>query len=346
MEFAPHGLFLQTAAEVLDVTLHLGADEGVDAGGGEPLKLAELGKDTGTGGNEGLGEKVLGQFRDAVFVTGVEVGVEEADRDRLHASGFEFQNGGAGSVFVQGSQHFTPWVEPFGDDFAIAPFHQRACLPGNILHDGVVLRALVATNVDDVAIALGGDHAGASTVVSEQGIGGDRGAVEHVLNVAVVGLGHGTQSLDALHHANGRIVNGGGNFVNPGLLLGHIGQDQVGKGAANVYADESHTLSLRANVASDSRERRRGQNVQVARLGRSRSNLPLAGRSKPANYPSSGDDAFCETEYGDESTAYRFALCDRSRASCESHHALVLTTSWGEVQIASGRTPATMINKP
>ena len=67
--------------------------------------------------------------------------------------------------------------------------------------------------------------------------------MEHVLNVAIVGLGHGTQGLDALHHADGRIGNGGGDFMNPGLLLGHIGQDQVGKRAANVYADEFHARS-------------------------------------------------------------------------------------------------------
>jgi hypothetical protein len=93
-----------------------------------------------------------------------------------------------------------------------------------------VLGALVPPDVDNVAIALGGDHAGVGTIVGEQGVGGNGGPVEHMLNVGVVGLGHLAEGLDALNHADGGIVDGGRHFVNPGLLLGHICQNQVGEG--------------------------------------------------------------------------------------------------------------------
>jgi len=37
---------------------------------------------------------------------------------------------------------------------------ERTVLPRNFLLDREVMRALVAANMDDVPIALGGDHAG------------------------------------------------------------------------------------------------------------------------------------------------------------------------------------------
>jgi hypothetical protein len=102
VQFSPHRLFLQAAAEVLDVALHFGTDKGIDAGGGEPLKLAELRKDAGAGGDKRFREKLLGQFCDSIFVAGVEVGVEEANGDGFYPGILEFQDGGAGGVFVRG----------------------------------------------------------------------------------------------------------------------------------------------------------------------------------------------------------------------------------------------------
>src|SRR5436309_971805 len=68
--------------------------------------------------------------------------------------------------------------KPFRNHLAMASPHQGLSLPGYVLHDGIILRPLVAPNMNDVAITLGSDHAGARTFVFQHGIGRNGGAVK------------------------------------------------------------------------------------------------------------------------------------------------------------------------
>ncbi len=116
--------------------------------------------------------------------------------------------------------------EPFGHRLAMTPADQRPHLPGNVLHDGVVLRPLVPPDVNDVTISLRRDHARPSALVLQHGIGGDRRAVEQVVH-----LRHGNalaraKLLNAIHHRQ------------PGLCS--IGQDDVREGSTDVDANQNH----------------------------------------------------------------------------------------------------------
>src|SRR3979490_1983495 len=74
----------------------------------------------------------------------------------------------------------TAWRTPSSSSgCSTSPRGARPAVPRDVLHDRVVLRPLVAADMQDVAIATGGDHAGDGAVVLEDGIGGDGGAVEH-----------------------------------------------------------------------------------------------------------------------------------------------------------------------
>ena len=61
---------------------------------------------------------------------------------------------------------------------------ERAVLPRQLLHDRVVLGALMSPHVDDVAVSLGRDHPGPRAAVLEDRVGGDGRPVKDVADVA------------------------------------------------------------------------------------------------------------------------------------------------------------------
>ena len=91
----------------------------------------------------------------------VQIGEQEADRDRLDASGAQEASGLAHRRFVERNQFVPSWRrEPLGDRQAMAALDQRPILPRNFLADRIMLRPLMASDVDDIAIPGRGDHAG------------------------------------------------------------------------------------------------------------------------------------------------------------------------------------------
>ena len=110
----------------------------------------------------------------------IEIGEEEADGDRVDPGFLQFAYGLTNTCLVERLEDLALGrSQPFANRLAMPSFHQRAVLPGDVLHDGVMLRPLVTADMQDVAIAAGRDHAGDGTVVFEDGVGGDGGAVEH-----------------------------------------------------------------------------------------------------------------------------------------------------------------------
>ena len=75
--------------------------------------------------------------------------------------------------------------EPAFHNLAVTPFNQRPVLPGQLLHDRVVLGPLVARDVDDVAEAFIGQHARARPLMLEHRVGRCRGAVQHEVDIAL-----------------------------------------------------------------------------------------------------------------------------------------------------------------
>ena len=247
VEVAGNAGLLQPALEAAHIVAHLGADEGVHRRRGEALELAELRRDAGRRGDEGLGPFLQHDRACALLMRRVEVGEEEADRDRLHPLLAQRTRGLAHALLVQRLQHGAPGRHPpLAHAEPMPPTHQRARLPRDVLHDRVVLRPLVAADMDDVAVAGGGDHAGLGAVVLEHRVGRDRGAVEDVgdrlgrRGAALAELG------DARRRALGGIVRGRRHLVDRALARLAVGDDEVGEGATDIDADQLHGRSARS----------------------------------------------------------------------------------------------------
>jgi len=59
---------------------------------------------------------------------------------------------------------------------------QSPILPGYFLHNRVVFRALVATDVKDVTVVFCGDHPRLSAIVLQNSVGRDRGTVQQMID--------------------------------------------------------------------------------------------------------------------------------------------------------------------
>ena len=143
------------AVQLAEVASDLRADERVHARGGEALELAELRRDVGAGRHERVGQLLPDDRRRPPLVRRVEIGEQEAHGDRFHALVAQLARRAAHLVLVERHEHLARGRnDPLGDDLAMTTLDERPRLPRDVLHDRVVLRPLVAADVDDVTKAL------------------------------------------------------------------------------------------------------------------------------------------------------------------------------------------------
>ncbi len=227
--------------EARDVVAHLGTDEGVHRRRGEALELAELRRHRGGGGGEALGIVLAHDRHGARLVRRVEIGEQEADGDGLHARFLELAHGLAHAFLVERLQHLALGRhQPLRHRLAMAALDQRPVLPGDVLHDRVVLRPLVAADVQDIAIAAGRDHAGHGAVVLEDGVGGDGGAVEHHVDRLARDVVLVAQRHQPLHDAARGVVGRRRDLVHGRAAGIRVGIDQIRERPAHIDADQPH----------------------------------------------------------------------------------------------------------
>ena len=96
----------------------------------------------------------------------IQVGEQEADRYRLDTGSLEFFCGLTYFIFVERRDDVADRRrDAFADRLTISPKDEWTFLPGDFLLQRVVLGALMATDVDDVAEAPRSNHAGLGTAV-------------------------------------------------------------------------------------------------------------------------------------------------------------------------------------
>ena len=93
--------------EPVEVAAGRGPDERVHRRGREALELAELREDVGARGDERVRDLLGDDLRGAPLVLRVEVGEEEADRDRLDAGLLQRAGRGAHLVLVERLEHLA-----------------------------------------------------------------------------------------------------------------------------------------------------------------------------------------------------------------------------------------------
>ena len=195
------------------------AQPGIDHGGHRPLELPELGRDLVR--RDHVVAEATQVTGDRLLVTGVEVGVEQADGDAVHAVG----NG------REGREVDGPELGPIGRQSAV---HLEAEPPGNERFGPVgplVVQAgpILAADLDHVAQALARHQRDDRQVALEHGIGGDRRPVGEEVGQRAVRT---QQRGDAGRHRPVGRVRGGQDLAH---CTGAV--DEVGEGPAGVRAD-------------------------------------------------------------------------------------------------------------
>ncbi len=175
----------------------------------------------------------------------VEIGEEEADRDGLDPFGLERLRRFADRGLVERLELLAARRhQPALHDLAMAALDQRPALPGQLLHDRVMLDALVAGDMDDVAEAFIGHHAGARAAMLEHGVGRGGGAVEDIVDLARR-HGIGAAELgDAPEHGAREVVGRGRDLVDRNLPGRAVAIDEIRERAADIDADRPHALSI------------------------------------------------------------------------------------------------------
>ena len=233
--------FLHASADPAHVVAHPRPDERIHRGGGEPLELPELGRYGGGCGHETVRMLLAHDGCRPLLVGRIDPGEQEAHRDRLHAFAPEPARRVPHRLFVERSEDLARRRgDAFGHREAVPAAHERPVLPRDLLPDGVVLGPLVTADVDDVAVALAGDHAGASAVVGENRVGRDGGAVKQVSDL---GRGERLALAELAHrieHAERRIVGGGRHLVDANVVRLGVGEYDVGERPADIDSDELH----------------------------------------------------------------------------------------------------------
>ena len=102
---------------------------------------------------------------------------------------------------------------------------------GEVIEGGAVL----AANGEDIAKAFGGDEGGACAFAFEKGVGGDSGAVGD-LEIGEWRMEIG-DSLNPFEDGKSGVMRRGGEFEGGEFAGVGVEDDEIGEGAAGIYAD-------------------------------------------------------------------------------------------------------------
>ena len=234
----------QARLQPADVASHPGAHVGVETGRREALELAVERQHLARERNVGVGAFLLQDPLDALLVRGVEVGVQQADRDRIDPRFAQCPRALAHLRLVERHDDLALGRgDALLDREPVAPPRQRARLPRQLLLEREVVRLLVARDVQDVAEALGRDQADLRTLVLDRDVCRDGGAVEQEVYRLQAHAGLAAERIHAGHHRPRRIVRRRRDLVDRDRACRLVDQYQVRERAADIYADAPHASS-------------------------------------------------------------------------------------------------------
>ena len=190
---------------------------------------------------------------DPLLVRRVEVGVQQADRDRLDPFGDEKPGGALDAGLVERRVDLALGVDPLVDLDPPAPLDQgRRLGPAHVVEP----RHAQIADFEHVAEAARGDQPGLGALVLEDRVRGDRSAVQQLDDAPAADLGE--QRGQPVDDGAGIVVDGGRHLL--GVALAPIAeQHDIGKGAADIdpgaegfHALQPFTSHKRGTVFTDS----------------------------------------------------------------------------------------------
>ena len=184
-------------AEPPQVAAEQRAEVGVDRGRRAALVLAEARQHLVRGGDVEVGQALAQVRGDAALVGGVEVGEEQADRDRLGAAASPAARASrSGSPSASGSTTPSGPIRSVGLEAQLAA---RPAAPASARRAG---RAgpVLAADLEQVGEALGRDQRRARPAFLQQRVGADGHPVGEGLDLAGLGAGPREHRRDRAHH--------------------------------------------------------------------------------------------------------------------------------------------------
>ncbi len=165
--------------QALHVAADLGPDIGVHHRGRHPLELAIFAQDLVRQREIGIGHGGADHLAGDALVLGIDVGVQEADRDRLHAFGGERAAGLRDAATVERHVHLAGAQQPLVDLAREMARHQR---PVAVEQQVIGLGPVAAADDVHVARAAGDDQAGLGAGSLDQRVDGDGRAVDQLVD--------------------------------------------------------------------------------------------------------------------------------------------------------------------
>ena len=219
----------EAALQATQVARHQRLHVRVGAGRGQTLVLADLRAHLARQRDRHLRQLLADACPHPALVLGVGIAMDEADGHAFDALAGEHLDRRIHAVHIESLEHLACGTHALGHGNAQPARHQR----GGPLHvDVILLEAVLVGHLHRIAESRGHQQRSLCALTLDDGVGGQRGAVNHHAH-RVCGDARARQRLaDALQHALLRRARRGQHLGGPGL--GTAREGDIGEGAANV----------------------------------------------------------------------------------------------------------------
>jgi hypothetical protein len=221
---------------VLHVAGHLRLDVPVGDGGERPLVLAQLGQDVGGERHRDAGQHLGRDRADPLLVRGVGEGVDQRDGEGLHAPAGQPLQLLPDVVLVERAHHRAVAGDPLVDLDGVLQVGQRLGF-GPDDPAGQSAGHERACDLQHLPEAPGGEQPDGGALALEDGVGRNRGAVQHLGDLAHRDAGVGADLLDAVQHPDGLVGRRRRGLGPPGGPAALVDEQDVGEGASDVDSE-------------------------------------------------------------------------------------------------------------
>ena len=169
------------------------------------------------------------------FVPPIDIGVDEADRDRLDALCLDSPRDTTRLCLVERTKIFAFRGKPTGECETKAPGHDGF---GALLAQREKMLAPLPADFDDVPKAFGRDDSNRRIAPLDQCVGGGRGAVDQDADVGRLD----SRRIERVEHADRPVLRGRQNLGRGRFSRLVVRREQVGEGSSDINADMPHYL--------------------------------------------------------------------------------------------------------
>ena len=277
---AAHGV-VELLLQIANVGRHLRPHIGIGDRGDCAFVFLHLRDHFRGKGNRHAGKNALGHVAHLLLVGRIGEGVDQRHGQRFHAPAGQLAQLRLQRLHVQFVHHRSVGAYTLvrfdgqrqrRDRQALVVDHPSAKAAR---HEGTGY-------LQDLPVALGRNQPYLGPRTCQDGVGGHRGPMHHMGDVPGVHVGVATDPVDAVGHADRRVLRRAGDFCGVHLPRLLVNKEQVGKCTAphprpsesscyfsRVYF--SSGLRAHGHVGKDSRARQHGRQVAVARAARAAS---------------------------------------------------------------------------